>query len=381
MKVRWLAVALVLVATGCARCGSRSGGAKAVVDAGARPPRPAVDLEAFRARARVPALAAVAVTTADVVFEGAVGEADVARHVPATIETPFAAASLAKLVVAVCAARLFEEKRLSPGDDVSQLVGFPVRHPSNAKAPITLAMVLEHRSSLRDTWTELDVERDPAQGSTAELETLLRPYVARPAAWFPEPPAAAAHYANAGTALAALAMAKRTGESFEQLAERVVFAPLAMRSASWRRSPSTAVPHVAEAEGFRPVPLRDRIAFPASGLVVSAHDLARFARALLRGGELDGVRILGEDTTALLFLPSFGVQTIAFGDPAHRPIGHEGEDTGVSAALVVDPARATGAVVLANGDAFASNDVDRAHALSELIELLLATSSRAGTSL
>jgi len=52
-------------------------------------------------------------------------------------------------------------------------------------------------------------------------------------------------------------------------------------------------------------------------------------------------------------------------------VGHEGEDVGTSAALFLDRSSGTGAIVLANGDAFASGDRDRARALEDLLQALL----------
>ena len=56
-----------------------------------------------------------------------------------------------------------------------------------------------------------------------------------------------------------------------------------------------------------------------------------------------------------------------------RVAGHEGEDAGASAALFLDLAAGTGAIVLANGDAFGSGDRERAAAIQGLVAELLTT--------
>ncbi|MEA2749655.1 MAG: hypothetical protein QOI41_3798, partial [Myxococcales bacterium] len=54
-----------------------------------------------------------------------------------------------------------------------------------------------------------------------------------------------------------------------------------------------------------------------------------------------------------------------------------GEDAGATTALFLDLATGTGAVVLANGDAFASGDAARAAAIQALLADLLAAAAPA----
>jgi hypothetical protein len=60
-----------------------------------------------------------------------------------------------------------------------------------------------------------------------------------------------------------------------------------------------------------------------------------------------------------------------------RVVGHEGEDAGASTAMFLDAASGTGAIVLANGDAFGSGDPARSAAISALLGHLLAIARRA----
>jgi len=66
---------------------------------------------------------------------------------------------------------------------------------------------------------------------------------------------------------------------------------------------------------------------------------------------------------------ALGWQVRSFG--GRRVVGHEGEDAGASTGLYLDRASGTGAIVLANGDAFQGEDEARAAALGELVERLL----------
>lgn len=337
----------------------------------------ALDLEPYRARARVPALVAVAVDRSRVVYEGATGFADLEARRPATVDVPFPAASLAKLVVGASGALLVDAGRLADSDDASRLLGMPLRSPRAPSLPITFRALLEHRSGLRDRWSLLEAERQLPDGGPRELAAFARDYLRDQSdgtAWSSDPPGTF-RYANVGTTFAALAMERREGAPFEEVAARLVLRPLGMTNASFRPTPGAAAGYAATDGSFRRVPARDRAVHPAAGLFASGRDLGRLARVLVSRGELDGARVWPEAAVRRLLEPAFGVQAVALGD-AGSFAGHEGEDAGASSAFVLDPARGVGVVVLANGDAFASGDASRARALVELCLDLLALATK-----
>jgi CubicO group peptidase (beta-lactamase class C family) len=118
--------------------------------------------------------------------------------------------------------------------------------------------------------------------------------------------------------------------------------------------------------------------YPAVDLFATAGDLARFSRAILRDGELDGARILSAASVRAMLRAETAAADQAIGWQLRtiggRPvIGHEGEDAGATTGLFLDLASGTGALVLANGDAFGSGDKVRAEAIQTMISGLLAT--------
>lgn len=368
-RARRAAGALALLAAQACRSPS-----SAPSDAGVEAaPRAALDLEAFRARARVPGLAAVAVSRDGVRFEGAVGLADAPGGTPATVDTRFPAASLAKVVVALVATRLAESHRLGLDEDASRALPFPLRHPEHPDRTVSVRMLLEHTSGLRDDWGRLEADRPDAGEVDTALLAFLRGYVGAPTSWTADAPGQGHRYANVGTALAAIAMARRNETTFEHLAETEVFAPLGMRASSFGAGPGpVARGHAARDGGYAALPLRERLVYPATGLVTSARDAGKLARVLLRSGDLEGRPYLRAGAARALLQPALGIEPIALAGREGALVGHEGEDGGVSVALVLDAARGVGAVVLTNGDAFASGDAGRARALSDLARALLA---------
>jgi CubicO group peptidase (beta-lactamase class C family) len=100
------------------------------------------------------------------------GFADPARGRVVTGDDPVRVASVSKLVVALGVMRLVEAGRLDLDRDVSDYLGWRLRHPAWPDRPITLAQLLGHRAGLTD-------DIDYALPLDADLEAEL----AKPAAW------------------------------------------------------------------------------------------------------------------------------------------------------------------------------------------------------
>jgi len=139
----WAAILLLAVAMAACRSVKVNADADASMDANATAARRAMET------ARVPGVAFASVAREREIAIGAVGFADVAQRTEAGGETVFEAASIAKLMVATCVMQLVEEGKLDLDADVGTYVGFPVRHP-RAREPITLRLLLTHRSSIVD---------------------------------------------------------------------------------------------------------------------------------------------------------------------------------------------------------------------------------------
>lgn len=337
---------------------------------------PAFEAASYRERAGVPAIAFAAVTRDATVLLGAEGKKDASRPDLATSDTAFEAASIAKTIIATCVMQLVEDKRLRLDEDVSSYVGFTVRHPRSTAA-ISLRMLLSHTSSIRDRNDEL------ARATRAEpLGRYLEGYLVKsgkpdPDAFDPKGPGETAAYSNVGASLAALAVERMTKTSFDVYATTHIFVPLDMRRTAWAASAldDTASGHTFVGGRFVRAPAPSHAVYPVVDLFSSSHDLSRFARAILRGGELDGVRILSAESIRVMqgkigaYDDALGWQLRTIG--SGRAAGHEGEDVGASTALFLDMNAGAGAVVLANGDAFSSENAARAKALQGLLADLL----------
>lgn len=301
------------------------------------------------------------------------------------VDDPVRIASISKLIVGIAVMRLVEAGTLDLDADVSRWLGWRLRNPAYPETPITLRMLLSHRSSLRD---EIDY--------AIPLGTTLRQALADPKAWDAEhPPGTFFRYANLNLPVVASIMETATGERFDRLMARLVFTPLEIDACfNWTTCSDAAVARAVvlrdekggvrrdELAGTRPAcpvvspdPACDLARYqlgsngalfsPQGGARLSAAGLARIGQLILRGGE----GLLGHESIRTMIGPEWtfdgrngdtergfwcayglAVQTLAaspacandpVGDRVKR-IGHSGDAYGLKSGLWLDLRRGRG---------------------------------------
>ncbi|TYT27537.1 beta-lactamase family protein [Luteimonas viscosa] len=270
------------------------------------------------------------------------GMADIAAQRAITADDPVRVASISKLVVAIGVLRLVEAGTLDLDADVSDLLGWTLRHPQWPDVPITLRLLLSHRSGLTDGAGYWQVP----------LGEELAPLLDDPRAWDAQhPPGDFFRYANLNFPLVAAAMERATGERFDLLMDRLVLAPLDIAGCyNWDACDAATAARAVVLYDEARKPVRDdhggakpacnvivaadgdcdlalwragangATFSPQGGLRISANGLAKIGRLLLGDGEVDGVRLLAPGSVRMLLAP---VWTSAPGNG----VGHE-EDTG-----------------------------------------------------
>lgn len=318
------------------------------------------------------------------------GWADIAAKRAVTADDPVRVASISKLVVGIAVMRLVEQGRVDLDADVSALLGWRLRNPAFPDAPITLRLLLSHRSSLTDG---IDY--------VLPLDVALQDALADPKVWDgAHAPGEYFRYANIGFPVIASVLERATGERFDRLMQRLVLGPLKLDACyNWAACTDGAAERAAvlyrdgqpvrdDNRGGAPAcpvqPTRDggcdlslwragangATFSPQGGLRISARGLATIGRLLLGRGAVDGVRLLTPRSVALLeqvqwtfdgtngetedgFYCRYGLAVMAlptatkgcrddlFGDKRAR-IGHAGEAYGLRSGLWIDPKRGTG---------------------------------------
>jgi CubicO group peptidase (beta-lactamase class C family) len=329
---------------------------------------------------------------------GSRGIADPADGRPITIDDPVRVASISKLLVALAVMRLVEAGRIDLNADVSDALGWRLRHPQHPDVPITLRLLLSHRSGLTD-----------GVDYVVPLGKSLRNVVLDSKAWDPEhAPGQAFRYANVGFPVIASVLERRTGERFDRLMRRTVLEPLRLDACynwsgcsteAFRRAVVLTLPDgtvlrddlrgaappcpVAVVEGGscdldRYVLGENGAIFsPQGGLRISARDLTVIGRLLLDRGRHAGKRFLrpasidailtpvwtyngaNGDTSGGFYCryglasqslptPLTGCDDALFGGRAM--VGHAGDAYGVRSGLWIDRRRGNGIAYFAVGN-------------------------------
>jgi len=327
------------------------------------------------------------------------GFADRDANRAVTADDPVRVASISKMVTGLAVMRLVEQHRLDLDRDVSAYLGWRFRNPAFPDMPITLRLLLSHRSSLTD-----DV--DYVLPLDADLQTTL----SDPKAWDAKhAPGSWYHYTNFNLPVVAAVMERVTGERFDRLMRRLVLAPLKIDACfNWQGCSAASIAHAVvlyrdgkpvkdDLKGSPPAcpvtPARDggcdlggwragvngAIFSPQGGLRISARGLARIGRMLLGNGTIDGVHILEPSSIATMENPAWTfdggngntgegadggffcryglvMQTLAtradgchddpFGDGRER-VGHAGDAYGLKSGLWIDRAHGTGVAYFA----------------------------------
>jgi hypothetical protein len=165
------------------------------------------------------------------------------------------------------------------------------------------------------------------------------------------PPGEISAYSNYGVGLGGYIVERVSREPFEQYVAEHIFQPLGMTHSSFRQplqKELTSYP----SDGYRSNTEKLTVGFeifnpaPAGGISSTASDMGRFAQALLNRGELDGRRILKQETLNAMwtrqFAASDALPAICMGfyqtwrNGLHF-IGHDGDLIAFHSMFVVEP--------------------------------------------
>jgi CubicO group peptidase (beta-lactamase class C family) len=321
---------------------------------------------------------------------GASGLADRAANRALTIDDPVRIASVSKIVVALGVMRLVEQGRLSLDEDVSKWLGWRLRNQAFAETPITLRLLLSHRSSLKDDISYVVPLGQTLQAATADPKAFDTEHA--PGTYF--------RYSNLGFPVVAAAMENATGERFDRLIHRLVLEPLGLDACfNWSTCSDAKIARAVVLYDAAGAVLRDDLGgsrpkclvvsvseecdlgsyrlgtngalfSPQGGLRISARDLAIIGQLLLNGGRHRGRAFLSETSIETMTKPAWrfdgangstesgfycsyglsiqilpteaaGCEDDLFGD-GRQVIGHAGDAYGVRSGLWVDRKRRVG---------------------------------------
>jgi CubicO group peptidase (beta-lactamase class C family) len=366
----------------------------------------AVDIDALNtfveeqvAELGLPGVAIAIVDRDGVLFSSGYGWADVENQVPMRPDTVTNIASISKTFTNAAVLQLRDRGLLALDDDVSQHLPFPVRHPAFPDAAITIRQLLTHTSGIEDgeAYDNSYACGDPA----VELADWIRGYFEPGGQFYSEDnflatgPGEAYSYSNVGYGLLGYLVEAVAGESFSDYTRANIFEPLGMNHTGWYISDidpgKAAVPYARveagdtldnilfaerngeaiEASAFVPFCPYSFYNIPDGLVRTSVGQLARYLIAHMRGGEIDGHRVLATSTVDEMLssqidagmIESEGVlQGLAWRQQtfdAGQVWGHSGGDPGVRTQMMFNPETGRGVIVFANRAARVGSILDR----------------------
>ena len=308
------------------------------------------------------------------VYANSYGHRDVASAAPVEADTIFRAYSMTKPVTSVAAMMLFEDGVISLDDPVSKYVpAFAdtrvyLRGPGTSPAttpqhlPMTVLQLLTHTSGLTYGFAfangidHLYRQAGFEWGSPADktLEECCNIWASIPLVF---QPGTEWNY-SVSTDVLGRVVEVASGQTLDAFFQDRILGPLGMHdTAFWvddarvdrlaslyLASPGTVARErkavFAGAFGARP-PKAPAFLSGGGGLHTTTYDYLRFAEMLRRGGELDGVRLLGPRTVKFMtsnHLPN-NADLTAIGRPIFAETSYDGVGFGLGFSVVLDPVK------------------------------------------
>ena len=300
-----------------------------------------------QAEGRPPSLVAAVFRGRDMLWEGAVGLADVAAGREATPDTQYPVASITKTFVAVSILRLRDAGELGLDDPLDA-------HVPEAPSGPTLRGLLAHLSGLQREvaghgWETLEFPtREEVLASLGTVELVLEPG----REW---------HYSNLAYVLLGEVVARRAGESLERHVEERLLEPLGLGRTTWGPIEPAARGYLTHpfADSVMPEPVVEKGGLGAAGALWSTvRDLARWGAflvepdpELLSAASAEEMRSLQAMAETERWTRGWGLGLVLQRFGERVLVGHDGGAIGGRSSLYVDPSTKVGAAVVGNSTA------------------------------
>ena len=333
----------------------------------------------------VPGAALALIKDGRIVLEKGYGFRDPATHAPITTTTLFNIGSISKSFTVLGVAQLVDQQQVELSTPVIRYIpDLRLSDPVIAQA-VTLRQLLSHTSGLPadEQWPHpVPPNREGIVGEFASM-----PITTTPGTRF--------QYCSRCIVLAAYALERITGQSWEAYTRAHIFEPLGMTTASFgplglEQAPDRAQPYRHDAVvGEVPVPW-GRLRYlgplgPAGGINAGVDEMAQYALLQVGDGTTSGHRLVTKEMLAELHRPEMAVgedwTPAARTENLHYALGwftadvhgvhivfHNGANPGFRAAIVVVPSSKAGAVILTNEESDHFTNAATRGLLKQLLE-------------
>ena len=271
----------------------------------------------------VPGIAAAAANADGVIFQGGFGTRDMKTGAPMTADTVVWIASMTKAITGACAMQLVEQGKLSLDDDIAPVLpelgsvkvldGFDAAGKPILRAPkraVTLRHLLTHSSGFAYDMWNADIVRYMEVTGTPGIISCQNAALTLPLAFDP------GDRWEYGISIdwAGKAVEAVSGKTLDQYMQDHLLAPLGMNDTGFKigdaQRQRLAKIHARGPEGLvstdTEIPQSPEFHMGGGGLYSTVGDYLKFARMIMHGGALNGVRVMRPETVATMSRNNMG---------------------------------------------------------------------------
>ncbi|MFN4975247.1 MAG: serine hydrolase domain-containing protein [Bacteroidota bacterium] len=301
-----------------------------------------------------------------IIYTQSFGYKNLERSIPLTNDGMFRIASISKSFSATAIMQLQEQGKLSIDQDVSELIGFPVRNPRYPDSIITLRLMMSHLSSINDSQGYFTLDAIHPEKNTKWMD-----------AYSNYPPGTKFSYCNMNYNMIGAIIERVSGERFDQYVYNHVLTPLKLSggynldeldtsrlasiyeyrsdSGKFVLSPGAYASRTREVANYQ-LGYSAPLFSPTGGMKISASDLARYMIMHSRQGKNAGKRIISRKSARLMQTPlksdthyAFAIENSDKIIPGQMLWGHTGSAYGLHSAMFFQPDKKFGFVLISNG--------------------------------
>ena len=334
--------------------------------ANAQPEKADAALASIMKEFSVTGLSVAVVKKHKIIYSKSLGYQNIETNKALSNDHLFRIASISKSFTATAIMQLVEQRKISLDDDVSDLLGFRVRHPKYPEKIITLRLLLSHRSSLNDRqgYFNLDV-LDPSTSN--DWAKCYNDYA----------PGEKYQYCNLNFNMLGTIIERVSGERFDQYIKHHILDPLGVYggycidsldksrfvtlyeyradAAKFVESSGAYAPRSEEIRNYK-MGRSTPIFSPTGGMKISSAGLATYMIMHSRFGKYKGGRIISKKSALLMQTPlseeeGYGLAIMNTDKliPGVKLTGHTGSAYGLNSAMFFNPQKKLGFIVICSG--------------------------------
>ena len=258
---------------------------------------------------------AAIVKDTSVLWQRSYGYANLEQEIPLTINTLMGQASISKTYTAIATLQLYEQGLFNLDDDINAFLPerLQVRNPYYPNDKISVRMLLQHTSSIKDNWNVLP-NHDYVGDSPIALDSFLVEYLMPGGdfyniytSYYDEKPNTNFHYSNVAFTILALIVENISGMSFDEYCQANLFSKLDMEDVSWFLA-NLDTNNVTTNYGWDglnnfPYGILGTVLYPSGQLRTSTADLCNLISFFIHKGTFNDNVILKSSTVDLMTTP------------------------------------------------------------------------------